>query len=578
MRRNQSRVRAARTYRNPICCSIIAQRADALEAGPGRSPHETDIERTQQTVRVGGALMSFRLTYATMFNPPEELHANFEAAMARAVQQLGRQHALHLDGEDRITAKLTRKVNPANRTQVLGEFAAASAADADAALRAAQRAFPRWRHTPASARAQVLRRVGRLIEERVYDIAAALTLEVGKNRMEALAEAQEAADFFVTYCDEFERQDGYDRPLPNDPLTGQVSRNRSVLKPYGAWVVITPFNFPLALAAGPVAAALMTGNTVVLKGATATPWAGRLLADCLRDAAIPAGVFNYLSGSSAEIGTALVDHPLTAGVTFTGSYDVGRQISLKLQEGRYSRPCIAEMGGKNACIVTAKADLERAAAGIVRSAFGMGGQKCSALSRLYVHRDVADALTERLLQQTTALRIGDPARRENWLGPVATASGYDDYARYAAQLREDGARILAGGEQLREGALAQGWFVRPTLAEATPEHALWQREMFLPILMMQRVSSNNEAMQLANASPLGLTAGFYGASDEVPWFQQNIEAGVTYANRPQGATTGAWPGYQAFGGWKGSGSTGKGIASFYYLPQYLREQSQTVVE
>ena len=351
-----------------------------------------------------------------------------------------------------------------------------------------------------------------------------------------------------------------------------------MLKPYGAWAVITPFNFPVALAAGPVAAALITGNTVVLKGATATPWAGRLLADCIRDAGLPAGVFNYLSGSSAAIGATLVDHPLTAGVTFTGSYDVGRQIALKLQSGRYPRPCIAEMGGKNACIVTAHADLERAAAGIVRSAFGMGGQKCSALSRLYVHSQVADALIERLLQQCTALTIGDPARRENWLGPLATRSGYDDYARYAARLRAEGARILTGGEQLRDGALARGFFVRPTLAEAPPEHGLWQVEMFLPILMLHRVASNDEAMRLANASPLGLTAGFYGASDEVGWFQEHIEAGVTYANRPQGATTGAWPGYQAFGGWKGSGSTGKAIGSFYYLPQYLREQSQTVVE
>jgi acyl-CoA reductase-like NAD-dependent aldehyde dehydrogenase len=317
---------------------------------------------------------------------------------------------------------------------------------------------------------------------------------------------------------------------------------------------------------------------VVLKGATATPWAGRLLADCLRDAGLPPGVFNYLSGSSGDIGAALIDHPLTAGVTFTGSYEVGRQISLKLQSGLYSRPCIAEMGGKNACIVTARADLSRAAAGILRSSFGMGGQKCSALSRLYVDRKVADALTDQLLEQIAAVRIGDPARRENWLGPVATRSGYEDYARYAKQLREGGARILTGGEQLRAGALGHGFFVRPTLAEAPREHPLWQREMFLPIVMLQRVSSNDEAMALANASPLGLTAGFYGAADEIEWFQENIEAGVTYANRPQGATTGAWPGYQAFGGWKGSGSTGKAIGSFYYLPQYLREQSQTIVE
>jgi 1-pyrroline-5-carboxylate dehydrogenase len=397
-------------------------------------------------------------------------------------------------------------------------------------------------------------------------------------RLVALGEAQEAADFFATYCDDFERAGGFERALPDDPLTSHASHNRSVLKPYGAWVVITPFNFPIALAAGPVAAALITGNTVVLKGATVTPWAGRLLADCIRDAGLPPGVFNYLSGSSAAIGAALVDHPLTAGVTFTGSYEVGRQIAAKLQSGAYPKPCIAEMGGKNACIVTARADLTRAAAGIVRSAFGMGGQKCSALSRLYVDRKVADPLIESLLAQLTGLAIGDPARREHWLGPVATASGYEEYARYSAELRSGDARVLGGAAQLRDGALGRGYYVRPTLAEAPVTHPLWEKEMFLPILMVHRVASNEEAMRLANASPLGLTAGFYGAPDEIGWFQEHIEAGVTYANRPQGATTGAWPGYQPFGGWKGSGTTGKAIASFYYLPQYLREQSQTVVE
>jgi len=522
--------------------------------------------------------MTFKLTYATMFDPPEELHARFDAAMKRVTGGLGRSHPLYIAGADRTTSGMLDKHNPADRGQLLGRFAAAGSGDAEAALAAAHGAFPEWKRLAVAARARLLRRVGELIAERVYDIAASLTLEVGKNRMEALGEAQEAADFFQTYCDDFERHGGFVHALPDDPLKSHVSHNRSVLKPYGAWVVITPFNFPIALAAGPVAAALITGNTVVLKGATATPWAGRLLADCIRDAGLPPGVFNYLSGSSGAIGAALVNHPLTAGVTFTGSFEVGRQIVVKLQGGAYPRPCIAEMGGKNACIVTARADLARAASGIVRSAFGMGGQKCSALSRLYVDREVAELLTARLLEQMSSLAVGDPVRRENWLGPVATQSGYEDFARYAKALREGGARILAGGEQLTDGAFARGLYVQPTLAEAPTAHPLWQKEMFLPILMLHRVASKEEAMQLANASPLGLTAGFYGGNDEIAWFQENIEAGVTYANRPQGATTGAWPGYQAFGGWKGSGSTGKAIGSFYYLPQYLREQSQTVVE
>jgi acyl-CoA reductase-like NAD-dependent aldehyde dehydrogenase len=522
--------------------------------------------------------MSFKLTYASMFNPPEELHARFEAAMERVRARLGASHPLYIAGADRPASHTTEKRNPADRGELIGHFAAAGNADADQALRAAHAAWPEWKRTPAASRARLLRRAGEIIAERVYDIAASLTLEVGKNRMEALGEAQEAADFFTTYCDDFERAGGFDKALPDDPLSGYASHNRSVLKPYGAWVVITPFNFPIALAAGPVAAALITGNTVVLKGATATPWAGRLLADCLRDAGLPPGVCNYLSGSSGAIGAALVDHPLTAGVTFTGSYEVGRRIAMKLQGGPYPRPCIAEMGGKNACIVTARADLERAAAGIVRSAFGMGGQKCSALSRLYVARKVAEPLIELLLGKLANIAVGDPAQREHWLGPVATESGYEDYARYAAQLRSGEARILCGGEQLTSGALARGLYVRPTLAEAPLTHPLWEKEMFLPILMLHRAASNEEAMRHANASPLGLTAGFYGAADEVGWFQEHIEAGVTYANRPQGATTGAWPGYQPFGGWKGSGTTGKAIASFYYLPQYLREQSQTVVE
>jgi 1-pyrroline-5-carboxylate dehydrogenase len=523
-------------------------------------------------------MSAFKLTYSTMFSPPPELHTRFDAAMALALQTLGRRHALYIDGRDRPGAKTAPSRSPADQEQALGEFAVATVQHADEALSAAQRAWPEWKQTPPAKRADYLRRVGQLIEERVFDIAAALTLEVGKNRMEALGETQETADFFNGYADEFERSGAFDHVLPNDPLTGYVSRNRSVMKPYGPWVVINPFNFPFALAGGPVAAALVTGNTVVLKGAPTTPWAGRLLADCIRDAGLPPGVFNYLSGTDHQVGPVLTGHPLTAGVTFTGSYEVGMQIARGLQTGRYPRPCISEMGGKNACIVTDAADLERAATGIIRSAFGMGGQKCSALSRLYVHREVADALLARILRQTAALGIGNPALQNNWLGPVATQAGYENYARYAEQLRSGGAHSFAAGEQLRDGELARGFYVRPIVAEAPLDNPLWEKELFLPILMVHRVSSNNEAMRLANQSSLGLTAGFYGASDEVGWFHEHIEAGVTYANRPQGATTGAWPGYQPFAGWKGSGNTGKAIASFYYLPQYMREQSQTVVE
>ena len=520
----------------------------------------------------------YKLTYSTMFDPPPQMHAQFNAALQDVRSRLNARHGLHVNGVDVATTAYREKRSPIDREWLLGSFAQATGDDVDSAMRAAADAFPGWRATPPAERIRLLRKVAQLIEERVYHIGAALTLEVGKNRMEALGETQETADFFTVYCDDFEKQQYFDHVLPNDPLPNTISRNRSVMKPHGVWVVITPFNFPLALAGGPAAAALVTGNTVVLKGASETPWAGRLLADCISDAGLPPGVFNYLSGPGSAIGDALVQHELTAGVTFTGSYDIGMRIVKTLGAGRYPKPCVVEMGGKNACVVTANADLERAAAGIVRSAFGMGGQKCSALSRLYVHESVADALIEQLTTRIAALGIGDPTRAEKWLGPVVSENAQRKYGVFCEQLREAGAKFWAGGETLREGEYARGYYVAPTLAEVVHEHALWREEMFLPILLLHRVSSLEEGVRHANDSDLGLTAGIYGSTEEVAYFLDRIEAGVTYANRAQGATTGAWPGYQPFGGWKGSGNTGKAIASFYYLAQYMREQSQTVVE
>jgi 1-pyrroline-5-carboxylate dehydrogenase len=522
--------------------------------------------------------MSFRLTYATMFDPPEAMHERFDAALEVVRARLGARHLLHIDGADSGTSVHAARPSPIDRDLLLGEFAVADRGHAEAAMRAAQAAFPGWRATPVAERVRLMRRVADIMEERVYEIAAALTLEVGKNRMEALGEAQETVDFFRHYADDFESRHGYEFELPNDPLPGTVSRNRSVTRPHGAWVVIAPFNFPLALAGGPAAAALVTGNTVVVKGATDTPWAGRLLADCVRDAGLPPGVFNYLSGSGRDVGEALAAHPATAGITFTGSVGVGMQLVQRMATGRWPRPCIAEMGGKNPCIVTARANLEDAAAGIARSAYGMGGQKCSALSRLYVERDVADELIERIRAQAESIRVGDPCRREHWLGPLINSGAQASYSRFVRELEDGGARVVTGGRQLTHGDLGRGYYVEPTLAEAPLGHALWKHEMFVPILLVHRVADRDEAMRLANDSELGLTAGFYGGADEVPWFHERIEAGVTYANRRQGATTGAWPGYQPFGGWKGSGSTGKAIASYYYLPLYLREQSRTVVE
>lgn len=522
--------------------------------------------------------MTFRLTYSTMFNPPPELHEEFEAALARIRQQPPRSYGHLIDGGDVTSNGTIQDLSPIDTDLVLAEFAVATASDVNDAVAAAKAAWPAWRHTPPAERLAILRRVGKLIEERVYDISAAVALEVGKNRMEALGEIQETADFFYGYCDDFEKHGGYDHALPDDPLPDFASHNRSVMKPYGVWAVIAPFNFPFALAGGPVAAALVTGNTVVIKGAPDTPWAVRLLAECLRDGGVPAGAFNYLADPADTAGPLLANHPDVDGVTFTGSHEVGMQICRRSLAGAYPRPVIAEMGGKNAAIVTANADLDRAALGIVRSAFGLSGQKCSALSRLYVEEPVADALIGKLEKLVADLRIGDPTEASNYMGPVGNREAFENYQAYMAELTADGAKIICGGRTMADGGMARGFFCQPTVAEAPLEHRLWRHEMFLPVVMLARVPDLETGMCLANDTPLGLTAGFYGSEEETRWFFDNIEAGVTYANRPQGATTGAWPGYQPFGGWKGSGNTGKGIASFYYLAEYMREQSQTSVE
>ena len=519
----------------------------------------------------------FRLTYSTMFDPPPELHERFDAALARVRGELGRDHPQWIDGAPRAGRTLFEVRSPIDRDWLLGRFARGSVQDAADAVTAAVNAYQGWATTPWRERVRLLRRVAALIEERVYEISAAVALEVGKNRMESLGEVQETADLFSWYCDQMEANAGFDRALPDDPLAGFVSRNRTVLKPYGAWAVIAPFNFPFALAGGPIGAALVAGNTVVFKTATDTTWSGWLLLEVLRDAGLPAGVVNYMCGAGGEVGAALIADPRIAGVTFTGSYEVGMQIVRQFASGAWPRPCIAEMGGKNAAIVSRHADLERAATGIVRSAFGLQGQKCSACSRVYVERPVAEALRALLVEKTRLIPVGDPTLRQNWLGPVINGEAYARYRKCAENLRQHGA-IYTGGETLDDGALANGWFVAPTIAAAPLDYRLWREEKFIPLVLVGEVDSVAQAVELANASDYGLTAGFYGAQEEISLFLERIEAGVTYVNRPQGATTGAWPGYQPFGGWKASGTTGKAIGSFYYLPQYLREQSQTVVD
>ncbi|BAJ62238.1 L-glutamate gamma-semialdehyde dehydrogenase [Anaerolinea thermophila] len=520
----------------------------------------------------------FKLTYATMFNPPEELHTRFEEALAKVKAGLGKEYGMIIDGKERFADEKFVDHNPANTNEFLGIFQKGTVQDAHDAVAAAKKAFYKWSHTPWQERVALIRKAADLIDQRIFEIGAAVALEVGKNRMEALGDVAETADLFRYACDSMEKNNGFIVEMGRDPLTGFQSTNFSVLRPYGVWLVISPFNFPAALTGGPSAAALVTGNTLIMKPATDTPWTARLLAECLRDAGIPDGVFNYVTGPGSTLGQALIDHPDIAGVTFTGSYDVGMKIYRDFAQSRWVRPTILELGGKNPAIVSRHANLEDAAVGIVRSAFGLQGQKCSACSRVFIEEPVYDELVERLVALTNKLTIGDPTARNVYMGPVINASSYRDYQNFAEELHQSG-RVLTGGKILTEGEYAKGYFVTPTLVADLPaDHRLWQVEMFVPITTIAKVSNLEEAMTRANEVMYGLTAGFYGSPEEVEWFFDRIEAGVTYANRPQGATTGAWPGFQPFGGWKASGASGKNAGGVYYLPLYMHEQIRTLVK
>jgi 1-pyrroline-5-carboxylate dehydrogenase len=520
---------------------------------------------------------TFKLTYGTMFNPPEELHTRYDEALARVRANLGQEHGLIIDGQERLTEAKFEDRSPADTDILLGVFQKGSAQDANDAIAAAKRAFPSWSRTPWQERIALIRKAAALMDQRIFEMGVVVSLEVGKNRMEALGDVAETADLFRYACDRMEAANGFVTEMGQDPLTGYLSTNTSVLRPYGVWLVISPFNFPAALTGGPTGAALVAGNTVVIKPATDTPWTARLIAECLRDAGVPAGVFNFVTGPGSTLGQALIEHPDVAGVTFTGSLPVGMKIFRDFAQGPWVRPTILELGGKNPAIVTRHADLEAAAVGILRSAFGLQGQKCSACSRVYIEAPVYDDLVARLKGLTEKLVIGDPTDRAVYLGPVVNKSSYGDYQRFTAELGARG-RILTGGRVLTDGAYARGYFCAPTLVVDLPyEHPLWKEEMFLPITTIGRVDSFEEALQRANDVSYGLTAGVYGSEAEVERFFDGIEAGVTYANRPQGATTGAWPGFQPFGGWKGSGSSGKNSGGVHYVQLYMHEQIRTHV-
>src|SRR5690606_32066884 len=322
---------------------------------------------------------------------------------------------------------------------------------------------------------------------------------------------------------------------------------------------------------------LLTGNTVVLKPSNS----GALMAfdfyEVMKEAGLPAEALHVISGRGSVVGDHLTHHDGVDGITFTGSYDVGMGIYRTANESR-PKPVVAEMGGKNPVIVTASADIDTAVEGVTRAAFGLSGQKCSATSRVYVEESVYDDFVDRLVKRASEITVGDPTKSENWMGPVIDQGAVARYQRAIDEVEAGGGEVLYGGSVLTDGEYARGNFVEPTIAAPAEDSWVWREELFLPVVAVAPVSGLDEGLERSNDTIFGLTAGLFSRDEQEieKWFAR-IEAGTTYVNRAAGATTGAWPDIQSFGGWKSSGTSGAGGGGPWYLRPYMRGQSRTLL-
>jgi 1-pyrroline-5-carboxylate dehydrogenase len=322
-------------------------------------------------------------------------------------------------------------------------------------------------------------------------------------------------------------------------------------------------------------AALVAGNAVVLKPSPMAGLSGSLIAECFAAGGLPDGVLNIVMGDDAT-GRAIVESPGIDGIAFTGSHEVGMGILRQMTGGPYARPMLGELGGKSPSYVSAKANLEDAVAGVGESAFGLQGQRCTTNSVCFVERSAYDDFVSALTERTSALNIGDPRERQTYMGPVLSEKSAARWQRAVEAARQHG-RIVLGGERLAGGFYNRGAYVPPTIVVDLPDgHDLYRRELFAPFLAIRPYDSLPEAIRLGNSVDAGLAAGIFSKdAAEVDYFAENVQAGVLYANRALGATTGAWPGVQSFCGWKGSGTTGKGGLGSWYVPQFMREQCRT---
>ncbi|MCG1023657.1 L-glutamate gamma-semialdehyde dehydrogenase [Sutcliffiella horikoshii] len=481
---------------------------------------------------------------------------------------LGQDYDLIIGGERVTTEDKIVSVNPSNKEEVVGRVSKADRDLAEKAMQVADETFKTWRKVKPEVRADILFRAAAIIRRRKHEFSALLTKEAGKPWNEADADTAEAIDFLEYYARQMLKlKDG----MPLESRVGEYNRYNYI--PLGVGVIISPWNFPFAIMAGTAVAAIVTGNTVLLKPASTTPVVAAKFVEVMEEAGLPAGVLNFVPGSGAEVGDYLVDHPRTRFISFTGSRDVGLRIyerASKVNPGQiWLKRVIAEMGGKDTIVVDSEGDLELAAQSIVKSAFGFSGQKCSACSRAVIVEDVYDQVLNRAVELTKELTVGDPTDQSNYMGPVIDQAAFDKVMKYVGIGKEEG-RILAGGE----GDNSKGFFVQPTIvADVDPEARLMKEEIFGPVVAFAKAKDYNHALEIANNTEYGLTgAVITNNREKIEQAREDFHVGNLYFNR---GCTGAIVGYQPFGGFNMSGTDSKAGGPDYLL---LHLQAKTTSE
>jgi 1-pyrroline-5-carboxylate dehydrogenase len=526
-------------------------------------------------------------TYKTYLESGKEQEFDqlFDKAVAEAKQGFGERFPMYIGGKVVNSNELFEEKSPIDGT-LIGRFQKGTREHASLAIEAAQTAFLSWSAMDYRKRIAIFRDAADLLSKRKFGIAAILSWENGKSRYESMGEVDEAIDFMRYYANEVEANKGYSRKTHSAQSTAGVSlgfqgapsgaeKVTIEMKPYGVFGVIAPFNFPVSISVGMSTGAMITGNTVVFKPSSTdnmTMLTGLKIYELFRDAGIPDGVFNYITGAGSVVGDEIVSNSGVAGISFTGSRATGMAMVSKCFAMGKQKVFIVEMGGKNPAIITKNANLEKAVSGVASAAFGFAGQKCSALSRVYVHESVKEQFISKLIGTVREFKIGNPLNKGVYIGPLMSESAFKRYTDTMIKARAT-ARVLYGGEIVKTG-IPDRFYVEPAIIEAKHDSELVQKELFLPILTIEGFTSLDEAIRLANDTEYGLTAGFYSNSGkEIRKFREGINAGVVYINREISATTGAIVGLHTFVGWKGSALTGKGSGSKFYLQQFMREQS-----